>query len=809
MSDIVVGIKLKADGSGLVGQLTNAKGKVVEFGNATTVAGNKAKKSSSNITAMEVAGGKLLSKLSVLGPALITTFISTTLIKGLVDTTRRFEILNASLVTATGSSEDANKVFREIQRIASTTPYSVEEITTAFIKLTNLGLNPSQEALRSYMNTASAMGKSLDQFIEAVADASVAEFERLKEFGIKAKNQGDTIAFTFRGVKTEVENNAQAIEGFLQSLGETQFGGAMARQAATLDGAISNLGDSWDGLKFTIAEAGVSELMQEGVRGVAGAIDELTNIIASGQLGGYLDALAGQWEGWADDVTTAIDTVATHIPPELESLFTLMGEYDNAYKNLLLNSLKQYPANVRAMIKVLTVELASAIDVGSAHAVAFGQVIGTQLAYLPDVAKIYLKSFANVISAELTAVVNELGIYGEEILDLINPFDGDSFDVSAALSQADAVAKGVTNAYAQERDNQLAVARQTRDSLVKGYLDSANQQVDISRNARESTLQDIFDERQASLSSFTAQIAAATALGEARKKSAANDESFDLGQFGVNKDTESTGETGAPVSDNELEKLRESLMSQEELIATHLEQKHAMLAGAYAQGKLQEDEFIQLSLSANQKYFTDLQAYNNARMNIMLTSSQQIFSGLAGLAKTFGGEQSTAYKAMYAVQKGFAIAQGILNLTTAISNASALPFPANIPAMAQAAATGASLVSTLKGAQYQGQAHDGLARVPNSNEGTYLLRKDEMVLNPKQRENFEQVVENTSGGASAAGNVYNFNPQINIDATNATPGMEDKINQQVNNALKEFDGELRRDFSNNGMRAQMLSGRAA
>ena len=84
MSDIVVGIKLKADGSGLVGQLTNAKGKVVEFGNATTVAGNKAKKSSSNITAMEVAGGKLLSKLSVLGPALITTFISTTLIKGLV-----------------------------------------------------------------------------------------------------------------------------------------------------------------------------------------------------------------------------------------------------------------------------------------------------------------------------------------------------------------------------------------------------------------------------------------------------------------------------------------------------------------------------------------------------------------------------------------------------------------------------------------------------------------------------------------------------------------------------------------------------
>lgn len=85
---------------------------------------------------------------------------------------------------------------------------------------------------------------------------------------------------------------------------------------------------------------------------------------------------------------------------------------------------------------------------------------------------------------------------------------------------------------------------------------------------------------------------------------------------------------------------------------------------------------------------------------------------------------------MFAVSKGFAIAQGVLNLSTAISNAFALPFPSNIPAMGIAATEGARLLTTIKGTSYQGQAHDGIGRVPAANEGTWMLRRDEMVLNP-------------------------------------------------------------------------------
>jgi hypothetical protein len=761
MSDATVGIKLKADATGLVGQMTNAKGQMTGFGNAADKAGKKAKKSGRDIATMEVASGKLLSKLSLVASSLLTTFGATAIVRGITDTARRFEILKASLETATGSAEDANKVFVEIQRIAATTPFAVEEITTAFIKLTNLGLNPSQAALRSYMNTASAMGKSLDQFIEAVADASVAEFERLKEFGIKAKNQGDTIAFTFRGVKTEVKNNAAEIEKFLQDLGNNQFGGAMARQAKTLDGAISNLGDSWDGLKFTIAEAGVSDLMKDGIRGVGSELDTLTDSIASGQMIGHLQALAGAWRVWGTDVQASINGVSTEYQQQLWALESITTET----LKFLGQAFLQFPQNVRAMVQILTVEFASLIDVGSAYGAAFGQVVGVELAKM----------------------VRKAGIYGKELADIMAFWDGDTYNPDAALAQADAIAQGMT----------------------QSYFAAAEAQVNVARDARLATITGIVQERDAAINSYQQQITAANALAAAKGKDAANDSNYNLGQFAVTPEGEQ-GDTGAAVTNSQLEKLRESLLNKEEVLALHLLRKQEMLSNALAQGKITEDEHNTLSLAANKKYHDDKAAYSAAKNNLILSSSQQIFGALAGLAKTFGGKQSKAYKVMFAVQKGFAIAQGILNLSTAISNASAIPFPANIPAMATAAANGASLVASIQGASYQGQAHDGLRRATADSEGTYTVRRDEMVLNPRQRENFEKVVANTENGKSAnAGNEYNFAPTIQIDATNATPGMEQMIENRVRMAMDEYDAKLQNDFASGGPRSQMLSGRAA
>jgi len=204
------------------------------------------------------------------------------LARQMVDISRQTDILNAQLRTATGSVGAAAVAFEQLERFAAQTPFALEQSIEAFVKLTNLGLTPSERAMRSYGDTASAMGKDLDQMIEAVADAATAEFERLKEFGIRAKNEGDTIAFTFRGITTRVANEAAAIEEFLIGLGETEFAGAMTERADTLDGAISNLGDSWDGLFRQISGQGLGELIEGQVRAAISALDGLTSRLAAG-----------------------------------------------------------------------------------------------------------------------------------------------------------------------------------------------------------------------------------------------------------------------------------------------------------------------------------------------------------------------------------------------------------------------------------------------------------------------------------------------------------------------------------------------
>jgi hypothetical protein len=196
-----------------------------------------------------------------------------------VEAQREFDKLNASLVTATGSTANAAQAFKALQAFAATTPYSVAEATEAFIKMRNLGLDPSERALRAYGNTAAAMGKGLNQMIEAVADASTGEFERLKEFGITAKQNGDRVSLTFKGMSTTIGNNAKEIQEYLRKLGEVDFAGGMEVRAATLDGAISNLGDTWAGTMRTIASNGIGQGVMSGVMALSSALQDLSAIL--------------------------------------------------------------------------------------------------------------------------------------------------------------------------------------------------------------------------------------------------------------------------------------------------------------------------------------------------------------------------------------------------------------------------------------------------------------------------------------------------------------------------------------------------
>jgi phage tail tape-measure protein len=181
------------------------------------------------------------------------------LVSGFMETNVEAGRLRASLETVTGSARAASDAWNELSAFAAQTPYDLAQSVEGFIKLKALGLEPTIDALKSYGNTASSMGKDLMQMIEAVADAATGEFERLKEFGIKASAEGESVSLTFQGVTTTIRNDAKEIEKYLQTIGNVQFAGAMERQAQTIGGALSSLKGSVSGFWLAIGDRGASE----------------------------------------------------------------------------------------------------------------------------------------------------------------------------------------------------------------------------------------------------------------------------------------------------------------------------------------------------------------------------------------------------------------------------------------------------------------------------------------------------------------------------------------------------------------------
>lgn len=188
-----------------------------------------------------------------------------------IETATEFERLRSVLTTLQGSEAGGAAQFAQLKKFSTDTPYELSEVVESFAKLKSQGLDPSNAALTSYGNTAAAMGKSLDQMIEAVADAAMGEYERLKEFGIKAVDAGDKVIFNFKGQATEVKKNSADIQAYLQKIGNTDFAGAMDRQMDTLGGKFSNLADAAASFADEIGQGGLSAGLKEAMDAMTGA----------------------------------------------------------------------------------------------------------------------------------------------------------------------------------------------------------------------------------------------------------------------------------------------------------------------------------------------------------------------------------------------------------------------------------------------------------------------------------------------------------------------------------------------------------
>lgn len=231
------------------------------------------------------------------------------LARSVISTSAEFESYQATLETIEGSADKARESLDWISEFAKTTPYDVAQVTAAFIKLKAYGIDPiADDALRTLGDTASAMGKDLNQAVEALADAQTGEFERLKEFGIRAKQQGDEVTFSWTQNGEEltetVKKSATDIRNFLLDTMGNRFTGAMDRQSRTWNGMMSNLGDTWTGFQRKIGEAGFFAKINGQLESLLATINRLDE---EGRLDEWATAISNTLT-WFADIFWAVGT---------------------------------------------------------------------------------------------------------------------------------------------------------------------------------------------------------------------------------------------------------------------------------------------------------------------------------------------------------------------------------------------------------------------------------------------------------------------------------------------------------------------
>jgi hypothetical protein len=246
--------------------------------------GDKAKKAGKDSGDAMGSMGQIASKVA---PVIAGIFAADKVIgfaKEVIAVTAEFQKLSAVLTNTLGSRSAAAGAMTKIQEFASQTPFSVQELTASFVKLANQGFTPTTAQLRKLGDLASSTGKGFDQLAEAIIDAQTGEFERLKEFGIRASKAGDQVTFTFKGIQTQTKFTNDAIREYLVSLGDLQgVSGSMAAISETLGGQISNLGDSWDTFLNTIG-TNLAPIYQKALGLTSSFLNQLNDLFGGKQI---------------------------------------------------------------------------------------------------------------------------------------------------------------------------------------------------------------------------------------------------------------------------------------------------------------------------------------------------------------------------------------------------------------------------------------------------------------------------------------------------------------------------------------------
>lgn len=207
------------------------------------------------------------------GLTLLAGFGITEVIGGIIRVTSEFQKFEAVLTNTLGDNSRAQSALQNIRDFAVRTPFEVSELTAAYVRWTNAGLNPTISTLQKLGDVASSLGFGFEETAEAFKDLAVGQTKRIENIGITATQANGKIQLSFKGVNIEVEKNIQGVQQALDVYSQLQgVIGSTEAVSKTLAGSVSNLKDAWDNFLLTVGSS---------TNIFTGVIKTLTNLLTA------------------------------------------------------------------------------------------------------------------------------------------------------------------------------------------------------------------------------------------------------------------------------------------------------------------------------------------------------------------------------------------------------------------------------------------------------------------------------------------------------------------------------------------------
>lgn len=764
----------------------------------------------------ERATDKLIDTVKELALAYVSIEGAVKAFEKLYEVSKEFQVLEAQIRTAIGTTEHAHEAFLALQELAGQTPFTLREVTSAFTDLVNKGLDPSEKALRSYGNIAAAMNLSLETVTGSIIAASSGMYRGLLAIGIKVKEVNDGLVLTYHGTSTKIRKDSADIESYVQSLGNTHFLNAMTERAGTLEGATVRLHKAWDELFISISERGAGNAIKESIILATEALDNLTAAVASGELAGYINALMFKFSSLTDGIEIGFAALTEVIQDAFKFWAT-----DGAHTaDFISGAFKNMPENIRAAVQLL------------------GATVGGVMTLHETVVSAFIHLWVDGfhLFVDLAAAAGKAGFEA-----LVNP-----------LASKDAIVGFTTTATA-------AFAK--FGTLAKGEVTHVVQAVGNIKSAWEETVVATLNERDAAISSFSLQIGAADALRKrydelqvAKKKAAENKDV--LGQFKpptgnthinspadiaafealkaqlqleevtvkesyerrldlIKNNTEAGSALQIELTKSLNERQSAELMHAQEQTQKRLEDRYkaeqTITQAAYDEKQISEEAYLAQSKANWAHYVTDITKLTSTGANVVATKQLQMYSTVLDLAGNIStqlgnlaNENSAAAKALFVASKAIAIAQAIVYTELAATRALAegglfmgIPMATVIRALGYASV---GIMAASSVAEYGGKfEHGGMIGA-----GKYGITQEagfEIVKGPAIVQSARSTADNMKSGEGNRGEavIININNYTDAEATvtkrESNQGVAyDVIIRQVGRAIRTGGNEASRAF---------------